>query len=227
VKQDNYTRVSCFDSTTTWSAAHVGENYSSTAYTSSISSNPANAGGTVECKTGRGSSVRSRVLFDYGTDNSSTATFPVPSTCTAAGNTKECLEVVGRGMPGTGGPGSTLSAWDTGSTGTSYSGSSGDFDQWAMKVNPNADPIPLTRDCGAPADNLSSNDRRSWEITGFNPNEAGVQEREAFFKAWDGGSGQNDCSTLYRQMDAQGDSWGAFLAYSFGPGATSNMTNPN
>lgn len=220
--QDDYTRVSCWDTSTDWSSTGMGQNPGGQ-YTKWAQNDPVT--GTMKCLSGSLNSTRMRALFDYGVPNDVNS--PVPSSCVSPASTTDqtCFIAVGRGFVPPGGPGSSLTAWENG--GTSFSGTSGTFDQWAVKYSTRA---TLGSDCGTPADNTpGTNDRRRWEIYGYQPNELGYNERGALFKAWDGGTGPGGtgaCYSLYRQIGPANDTWGAFTAYSFGPG-WENWTNPS
>jgi hypothetical protein len=238
---DDYTRAVCFNNGTSWALNAVGLNYNNdltrwagtdptyATMACKAGSHPAYTGQpAVACSGYAGTAItRERVLFDYGTTND--CTIPDPTNCVTAGSADQCFMIVGKGFPGGSGPGVTLSTWE--GTGTSFTGTAGDFDEWALKESPNTQIPGWSDDCGAPADNSSSGtDNRRWEIAGFDPNPEGYDEHEAFFKAWEGGtgpSGVGDCDSLYRKLDAQGDDWGAYTAWSFGPGALTNTTNPN
>lgn len=82
---------------------------------------------------------------------------------------------------------------------------------------------------GTPSTNsnsLAGSDNRRWELYGYQPNELNRNERGVVFKAWEGGVGPDFCRHLFAILGPLNDQWGAFNAYSFGPG-WENMTNPS
>jgi len=219
--QNDYSRVSCWDTSTNWASTGMGQNPGGQ-YTKWAGNDPTT--GTMKCLSGSLNSTRMRALFDYGIPNDINS--PVPGSCVApvgAGD-QTCFIAVGRGFVPPGGPASSLTVWEN--SGSPFTGTSGTFDQWAVKYGNRA---TLGSDCGSPADNSAANDRRRWEIYGYSPNELSRNERGALFKAWDGGvgpAGQGACYSLYRQIGPANDTWGAFTAYSFGTG-WENWTNPS
>jgi hypothetical protein len=233
--QNDYTRVSCWDTSASWMSAAMGENLPSTPtqYTKWAFSDPAPpplGSGTMKCLSGSPASTRMRLLFDYGTPNDGINT-PEPSGCTAPvfSTDQTCFIAVGRSFTPPGGPGTTLDVWENG--GSSFAGTSGSFDQWAATypTYSGRSHLGTTNDCGNPADNSNStsgNDRRRWEVYGYSPNELGRNERGGILKAWDGGTGPGNCFSLFGQLGPANSTWGAFTAYSFGPG-WGNWTNPN
>jgi hypothetical protein len=218
-----YSRVSCWDtSTTKWGSSALVAKF--------VGNNPQPGGQTGRCVGGASSGLtRGRALFDYGTSTNNPSA-PVPANCTTPPSTSDrtCFVVTGRGFtPGTPLAQTPLRNWENGGY-PPFSGSKGSFDQWAVKSG-SSGWLRLVGDgdgCsyhsrGSPAanaNNLDGQDSRRWEIYGRSPNPQNRNERGVIFKAWEGGTGPNYCYQQFARLGPAGDAWGAFNAYSFGPG---------
>jgi hypothetical protein len=165
--------------------------------------------GTGHC----GPEERLRVTLDYGKDGTRSA---------VGCGTGKCFTIVGRAYPSGEpfSPGAATLRWE---------GSGQGLDQWAVVSGRGPGPGWQARDrldtpddgnsrfeerCGSPIDPA---DRR-WELIGYLPNDLGYNERSGNLVGWEGGSGPEECETLYAAFGPQPELYAWFNSYSFGDG---------